>query len=383
MPLCQSEIADGGMANVWFVDRELVRRGSSVTAVTRATSAGANTTTRYGVTVTEIPFVSSPASGVLQRDYDEGVSFVTGIPADLLTRKWTAIHVHHWTSAVGLDKRLRPAQRVVYTPHLLAVEKAVAVLGGLLPTHVRSAEQAILRRADLIICLSEDERDRILDEYAIDPQLCKVIPNGVAMQRDRRVARSSSATRVRVVSVGRICRQKGLDTLVRALVEVGKRVDLQVDVIGGSYDEPDFERELSENIQSTSIQINFLGPRSHQAVLGILNTADIYVQPSRYESQGIAIQEAMTAGLPVIVTDLPAVRAYCTHGVNAVIVPPDDHHALAEALITLARDADLRHRLGSTASATSLRWTWDDCTAATVEAMLDNSHRTKSSIPSN
>jgi D-inositol-3-phosphate glycosyltransferase len=368
----EADITAGGMANVWFVDAELVRRGVAVTVVTRATDAGSGASA--GVDVTEVPYEVSDLPEVLDRDYREAVSFTAAIPPELLYRDWDVIHVHHWTSAAGLVERLPARHRVVYTPHLLAIEKARLVLRVEPPPHVRAAEEAILRRADVVICLSEEERARVVTQYGIDPERCVVIPNGAAdIGEPSHVLRSDrdpGDSTIRVLSVGRIARQKGYDVLLAALPRIIDHLRLHVDIAGPPYGEPDYERELQVAQRSGGLPVHFLGGQPPSMVRQLLGEADMYVQPSRYESQGIAIHEAMASGLPVIVSDLPAIRSYCTHGVNAWLVPRDDPQALAEAIITLAADPELRARLGRVAAGRAAGWNWRDCGRATFDQLL-------------
>jgi glycosyltransferase involved in cell wall biosynthesis len=68
-----------------------------------------------------------------------------------------------------------------------------------------------------------------------------------------------------------------------------------------------------------------------------LGSAAAYVQPTRYESQGVAILEAMAIGLPIITTRIPAVTEFVEQGRNGFLVPPDDAGAVADALVRLAR----------------------------------------------
>jgi starch synthase len=378
-----ADITDGGMANVWFVNAELVRRGVAVTVVTRTTHAGSGF--GGGVDVIEVPYEVSNMPEVLDRDYREAVSFTAAIPTELLDRDWDVIHVHHWTSAAGLAERLPARHRVAYTPHLLAIEKARSVLRIQLPPHVRAAEEAILRRADVVICLSEEERASVVTQYRIDPKRCVVIPNGatdIAEPPPRsRSNRHPGDDTIRVLSVGRIARQKGYDVLLAALARITDRLRLRVDIAGPPYGEPDYERELTVVQQSGGLPVHFLGGQPPSMVRQLLGDADIYVQPSRYESQGIAIHEAMACGLPVIVSDLPAIRSYCTHGVNAWLVPQDDPRALAEAIGTLAADPELRARLGRAAAARAAGWSWCDCSKATFDQLLPHSAPARPSDP--
>lgn len=88
--------------------------------------------------------------------------------------------------------------------------------------------------------------------------------------------------------------------------------------------------------------------------------ADICLHPSVNEGFGLAIVEAMATGLPVVAIDSGAVPELIETGVDGVLLPDrSDHHRAASTLISLARDAPLRERLGRAARRSALRFTRD------------------------
>jgi len=81
----------------------------------------------------------------------------------------------------------------------------------------------------------------------------------------------------------------------------------------------------------------------------VLSCFDLYVHPSFYESQGLAILEAMAAGKPVVATDAGGVRDVVSHGETGLLVPPGNSRALAEAVLRLASDPAEGARLAANA----------------------------------
>ena len=80
--------------------------------------------------------------------------------------------------------------------------------------------------------------------------------------------------------------------------------------------------------------------------------------PSTKEGWGLAVLEAMSAGLPVVTSDLPVFREYLTSGRDALLVPVDDAPALASALTAVLDAPDLAASLREAALATAQRFTW-------------------------
>jgi glycosyltransferase involved in cell wall biosynthesis len=94
-------------------------------------------------------------------------------------------------------------------------------------------------------------------------------------------------------------------------------------------------------------RVHLLGLRDD--VPALLDAADIFVLGSAHEGLPVAIMEAMAAGLPIVATDVGGVAEAVPAGVCGLIVPPRSPHALAQAIITLAEDPALRHRMSASA----------------------------------
>jgi glycosyltransferase involved in cell wall biosynthesis len=91
--------------------------------------------------------------------------------------------------------------------------------------------------------------------------------------------------------------------------------------------------------------VRFLGHR--EDVPDVLAAADVFVFPSLYEGLGGALIEAMALGLPVVASDIPAVREVVEPGGNAVLVPPATPAAIAAGVAGMLDDPSLRARFGA------------------------------------
>jgi glycosyltransferase involved in cell wall biosynthesis len=105
--------------------------------------------------------------------------------------------------------------------------------------------------------------------------------------------------------------------------------------------------------------------------------ADVFAFPSTKEGWGLVVLEAMSAGLPVIASDLPVFREYLRPGRDALLVPQGDPAALAGALTSVLDDPDLAERLGAAGRAVAARFTWGASAAEhqAIYAALDQSHQ--------
>jgi glycosyltransferase involved in cell wall biosynthesis len=150
--------------------------------------------------------------------------------------------------------------------------------------------------------------------------------------------------------VGRMIKSKGVDLLMQAYDQLlAKGVPLRLELYGRS-DAGNVEAIPAERI-NTWCKRN--GARWHGEVSDVVDVwrkADIFVLPSRGgEGLSRALLEAASCARPLIVTDVPGNRHFVRHGVEGLLVPPEDVAAVASALQRLANDGKLRLGMGEAA----------------------------------
>ena len=165
----------------------------------------------------------------------------------------------------------------------------------------------------------------------------RTIHNGVPDELTA-VAREQRRTPL-VGTIGRLEPQKGVDVLIRALADVE---DATLLVVGDGSEREKLE-ELARAV-GVSERVEWKGwsdtPRSY---LGML---DVFVLPSRNEGFPLALLEALLAGTAVVATDVGSVAEAIRNGETGLLVPPEDHVALAGALRRLIEDQALGLRMG-------------------------------------
>ena len=124
--------------------------------------------------------------------------------------------------------------------------------------------------------------------------------------------------------------------------------------IYGQGDQTDYSQLMAElGIDSNRCHLN--GPV--EDVVKAYQESSIFVLSSRFEGFGMVLIEAMACGLPVVSFDCPAgPDEIITDGVDGLLVPSGDVHALAEKLMVLMSDENLRRRLGQQARQTAQRY---------------------------
>lgn len=191
-----------------------------------------------------------------------------------------------------------------------------------------------------------------------------VIPNIVEAR-----GRARPGTEVEVpqmVAVGALKQLKGLDVLLRALSQVHTSSDRRFKlIVAGEGPERTGLERLASDLGLTEC-VRFLGETSD--VPALLADAQLAVHPSRSEGLSNAILEAMAEGLPVVGTSVGGTTEMIVDGVRGLVVPPNDPHALANAMMSLLNDAQLRARLGGEA----LRWVRRHCSESAVAGAYES-----------
>jgi phosphatidylinositol alpha 1,6-mannosyltransferase len=105
--------------------------------------------------------------------------------------------------------------------------------------------------------------------------------------------------------------------------------------------------------------VAFLGQLSGVALAEVYASADVFCFPSTTDTFGQVLLEAGAAGLPVVAAAVGGACEPVEHGVNGLLVPPDDARALAAAVVELARSERLRRRLGTAGRRQARARTWE------------------------
>jgi len=221
----------------------------------------------------------------------------------------------------------------------------------------RFGRQITYRWADALVCqtastLSCFQRSIRVEAY--------VIPNPIEAPPGSLGLRQSGGGRQpghRMVAMGRLVPQKGFDLLLEAYGRVApKHPDWSVTILG----QGPLRDELVTRSQAMNLAERVHFPGEVSDPFAVLRSADLFVLSSRYEGFPNALCEAMACGLAVISFDCPAGPAeIIRHGLDGILVPPEDVAALASALDRLMNDANERRRLSARAPEVLSRFNLD------------------------
>lgn len=189
----------------------------------------------------------------------------------------------------------------------------------------------------------------------------EIIPNGIDFKHfSTNVAPLPQYQdgKLNILFVGRLEKRKGLRYLLEAYSKLKWEIpNIRLIVVGpGNPDKESYRILSSHNLQD----VDFVGKVSYDDLPRYYASADIFCSPATgAESFGIVLLEAMSAGKPVVASDIEGFRGVMTDGEHGLLVPKKDSDALAGALGKLARDPELRSKLGGQGNRTAEDYRWE------------------------
>ena len=216
---------------------------------------------------------------------------------------------------------------------------------------VREREEAVLSAAASVVTTSAWARRVLLQLYSLPGDRVRVAEPGV----DAAELAPGTAGAGALLSVAAVIPGKGHDVLLDALATLTSR-HWQCLCVGSLERDPIFVERLRRRVVAAGLddRVRFAGPQTGADLAGSYNAADVLVLPSRAETYGMVVAEALACGLPVVAAEVGGVPEALGHGADGVrpglLVPPDDPAALREALRAWLENAELRVRLRRAAS---------------------------------
>lgn len=211
-----------------------------------------------------------------------------------------------------------------------------------------------LRAADHVCPTSRSAADAVQRAFDLDPAVITVVPNGVAPAFLE--ATWTPAPDAPLLFFGRLAEDKGADTLIEALADLDRAPPLLV--IGRGDD----EAALRALVRARGLgdRVRFEPWASPRDLAAHIARARMVVLPSRHESFGNAMAEAMAVGAPLVSTTAGSIPEVVDHGRTGLLVPPDDPVALRRAVAGLLADPAHAARLGAAGRAhVHATYSWD------------------------
>ena len=266
-------------------------------------------------------------------------------------RQFDVLHTHggtagFWIRVGATVLKKRPV--IVHTYHglhyLNVLEKAgQAVQQTIKRVVFQQIDRFLLSYTDRIICVCRSDYDKAIAAGVATVDRTSIVYNGIEIDKfssplDRVIARkifNLNPTEFVFGNVGRLHEQKGHKFLLQAIASMTNRVRL---VIIGDGEIRNELMTLADRLE-ISDRVSFLGTRND--IHEFLSAIDIFILPSLWEGQPIALLEALAIGKPCIASDVDGIPEIITDRVNGCLVQPQDVEALATAMDWAVENPDL------------------------------------------
>jgi glycosyltransferase involved in cell wall biosynthesis len=215
-----------------------------------------------------------------------------------------------------------------------------------------------LSNADKIICVSRKDKVDLAKYQGLKNNVVH-IKHWVSLEKKRVNATNKLRKKFNlnqedkiILCVGRIVPQKGIEYLIKAIPLILKRYPGCKVIITGRIKQKwlpysSYEEFVEDLIKKLGLENNiiFTGEIPKEEMPVIYKLADVMAFPTLHENYGLVNLESMAVGTPVVSTQLSVIKEYIIDGRNGLLVPPRNYKALAEAVIRLLDDNQLRKRL--------------------------------------
>ena len=271
------------------------------------------------------------------------------------------VHSHYWDGGY-VANRLVPKSGWLHTTHSIGKLKQAALPGDAryrYDDRIR-IETEVYRGCDLVLALTETERDQIASLYDVPLERIRIIPPGVDTDRFRPTSSSKSEVRsnlglpegLTLFTLGRLDERKGFDLFFHAAGLLRDAADPVPSIVisagGGSPQEEAEQGKLDTIVTALNLRsmITWLPVLPENELPRYYQAADVFVLPSRYEPFGIVMLEAMASGIPVVATREGGPSKVIEHGVDGFLVDPTNAAQFAHAMNDLLGSHEMRSAFG-------------------------------------
>lgn len=230
----------------------------------------------------------------------------------------------------------------VHTVHNVA-EKELSTLDRLLAKKFYKKYQVIP------VALSELIQRTIINVYGVSFDSIPVILNGINLSNCIRKDNYAIGQTIKILHIGRFAEQKNHKGLIDAFkIFHAIKPNSVLELIGNGNTFDEIQKYVSD--QNLGSAVSFLGLKTN--VYQYINEADIFILPSLYEGIPITLIEAMGTGVPILATDVGGIPNMLSNNESAILTSVDSQE-IANNLVRLSEDIQLRKQLGQNALARS------------------------------
>jgi glycosyltransferase involved in cell wall biosynthesis len=211
----------------------------------------------------------------------------------------------------------------------------------------QQAQSKMLYAARQVHSLSRSLADFIAGACDFPRRLIDVTPYPIDTREFTVQAAPTAGPPFRLMTVGRLEKRKGIHTLVTALRQVWQQeADTHLHLFGsnGDFGKPQIEALIPDSEHQGRIHFEGFVPR--ETLIEHYQKTHVYVAPTRYETFGYTILEAMACGRPVIASDIGPIPELVRQEQTGWVVPRDDATTLAQTIVHALRNPEVCERYG-------------------------------------
>ena len=231
--------------------------------------------------------------------------------------------------------------------------------------------KAILNNANSVIALTEHMKKEM---QKISAKEISVIPNGIDIDRfNDSSPKFSESSDTKIIFVGNLRLEKGLSYLIEAMRYITKKdINSRLLIVGEGPQKENLEKLVTKlNINDI---VTFSGKVATEEVPVYLKNSDIFTLPSLQEGFPNVLLEAMASGLPVVATDVNGINEIIEDCKNGFLVRPQNSKEIAEKILLLLEDNELRKRISKQNMKKASKYSWKQ-TVQMLENVYNNALR--------
>lgn len=271
------------------------------------------------------------------------------------------IHLHIAQSftpeIVSLISKIR---NIPYIAHIHIDVGPSGKLGFLLPLYKKVLLKNVLSSSSKIVVPSRDYIDLVIKKYAILKNKIYKVPNGVDLNNFKSLPVKSNDP-IRLLFVGRLSKQKNIPLLIRSFKIVTQKTNrkIELNIVGDGEEKSKIINLIkAENLEK---KVNLHGELRGEKLYEIYSNSDIFILTSDYESFGMVLIEAMASGLPIIASNIPALRNVVENNKTGLLVKPEPED-FAKAFEKLINNPQLKEKLIKNGLKEVKKYNWDEIT---------------------
>jgi len=229
-------------------------------------------------------------------------------------------------------------------------------------TFKNTISKLVLRNAGAVIALTEDMKNEMRKFCDRD---IFVIPNGINLNKFKNLSKVNIRSKLKikedekvVIFVGTLRPVKGVKYLIKAMeIIIQKNTNTRLMLVGNGEDRGKLEKLVKEFVLEK--HVIFVGKVPNEKVPEYMVASDVFVLPSLSEGFPVVILEAMASGLPIVATKVGGLPEIIKDGENGFLVEPKNPKEIAEKVLLLLEDDELRERISRSFKEKVKNYSWE------------------------